>query len=201
MIDIESFLALREVVCPDVTVNQIRQWYKHFIPTVQKYDDKINNHLKYTRDRNNTLTVREVSALRSYSSSNRTLNGRSNMIEVDDTAVESEFNSGDEDEATMERNRISTTDLINFSVQLCLQQTQTQSTQGKKSLKGGSQKNFGNGRRKFSGKGKGRAGRSSTQKGSKGGGGSSQAPRSTSNGNSGGRKASLIRPMAGKNRF
>jgi len=198
MIDTESFLTLREVVCPDVTVSQIRQWYKHFIPTVQKYDDQINNHLKYTRDRNDTLTAREANALRSFSSSNRTLNGGSNMIGVDDTAVESEINSEDEDEATMERNRISTADLINFSVQLCLQQTQTQSTQAKKSLKGGSQKNFGNGRRKFSGKGKGRTGRSSSQKGSKG---ISQAPGSTSNGRNGGRKASLIRPMVGKNRY
>ena len=49
-LDVESFLVLRENICPEMSEPQIRRWYPHFVSPVCKYDDKINNHLKYSRN-------------------------------------------------------------------------------------------------------------------------------------------------------
>jgi hypothetical protein len=45
--DKASFLGLRQIYWPDVSEQQIEKWYDPFVPVVRKYDDIINNHIRF----------------------------------------------------------------------------------------------------------------------------------------------------------
>lgn len=180
-----------------MTEQQITMWFKYFAPTVQKYDDIINNHIRFSSLSLVILQIRDLNAKKASSSGNRIAPGgasrRNNEAALARDESESEFISEDEDPQTLERNRIFSVSITNFAVAICLQQSQTAGTR-KPGAKGSSQKGHGNGQRSFSGKQRARR-RGPSQKGGRS---NDSVGRAGSNGKKG---AGLVRPMAGRNRF
>lgn len=93
-----------------MTEQQITMWFKYFAPTVQKYDDIINNHIRFSSLSLVILQIRDLNAKKASSSGNRIAPGgasrRNNEAALARDESESEFISEDEDPQTLERNRI-----------------------------------------------------------------------------------------------
>ena len=104
MSDKASFIGLREVYWPDITEHQIERWYGYFISTVQKYDDIINNHIRFAYNR--ASNYRDKHAQKALVSNGRAGSRTSHPTEVisTDDESESDFQSADEDDEE-EQNR------------------------------------------------------------------------------------------------
>jgi len=104
MSDKVSFIGLREVYWSDITEQQIERWYGYFMSTVQKYDDIINNHIRFAYNR--TSNYRDKNAQKTLNSSSRVVSCTSHPTEVISTDDESEsnFQSAEEDDEE-EQNR------------------------------------------------------------------------------------------------
>jgi hypothetical protein len=98
MSDKASFIGLREVYWSDITEQQIERWYGYFMSAVQKYDDIINNHIRFSH--NCASNYRDKNAQKAFSSSARAGSRTSHPTEVTSTDDESEsdFQSADEDD-------------------------------------------------------------------------------------------------------
>jgi hypothetical protein len=85
-------------------------WFKYFAPTVQKYDDIINNHIRFSLSSLVILQIRDLNAQKASTSGSRLPAGgaslRNNQVALAGDESESEFISEYEDPQTLERNRI-----------------------------------------------------------------------------------------------